>query len=210
MQIDELRSELTTLADEIEPLRGDVRALHRRQRRRRVASSLVVALAVVVAVSTIVVVRHRDNGKVRVTGAGPKEVPAAADHSRRCHRRPRDSGRAGRARRVARRRRSLRRDVLRARIARRNSCPLPIPRLAPFCALESSDGFAVQAIDRRHLGITASPEPATSPAGDGLRRFVRCSATTSSCSSRSGRRVAQVGTVRAAHRLRPRIAGSDS
>jgi hypothetical protein len=78
MHIDELRGELTTLADEIEPFEGDVRSLHRRERRRRIVrSSLVAAFVVVVAASTVVVARHRDDGRVRVTGAGSKEVPRA-------------------------------------------------------------------------------------------------------------------------------------
>src|SRR5207247_3482495 len=77
MQIDELRGELTTLADEIEPFEGDVRSLHRRGRRRRIVrSSLVAAFALVVAASTVVVARHRDDGRVRVTSAGSKEVPS--------------------------------------------------------------------------------------------------------------------------------------
>ena len=80
MQIDELRGELATLADEIEPFVGDVRALHRRQRRRRVVtSSFAVALAVVVAVS-VIALSHRDNGRVHVA-AGSKEVtPAQMSH----------------------------------------------------------------------------------------------------------------------------------
>ena len=144
MQIDELRGELTMLADEIEPLGGDVRSLHRRQRRRRIASSLVVVLAVVVAVSTIVVVRHRDNGKVRVTGAGPKEVSAAAlSHF--------DVIVVPATPAVQ--------DVLDAspavgRYARLVRALRPLTKLfeptssllAPLCALESSDGFAVQAM----------------------------------------------------------------
>jgi len=73
MQIDELRGELATLADEIEPFSGDVGSLHRRRRRRRiVTSSFAVALAVVVAVS-VVAVSHSDNGRVHVA-AGSKEV----------------------------------------------------------------------------------------------------------------------------------------
>jgi len=78
MRIDELQGELSTLADEIEPFEGDMQSLHHRERRRRVVvRSLAAALAVVVAVSMVVVVRHRDDGRVRVTGAGPKEVPLA-------------------------------------------------------------------------------------------------------------------------------------
>jgi hypothetical protein len=144
MQIDELRGELTTLADEIEPLRGDLGALHRRQRRRRIASSLVVVLAVVVAVSTIVVVRHRDNGKVRVTGAGPKEVSAAALTHFDAIVVPATpavqyvldaSPVVGRYARLARAVRPL------TKLFEPTSS-----FLVPLCALESSDGFAVQAI----------------------------------------------------------------
>ncbi len=78
MQIDELRSELTTLADEMTPFDGDVGALHSRARRRRaVGRSLVIALALVVAGSTVAVIRHRDNGRVHVSGAASKEGSAA-------------------------------------------------------------------------------------------------------------------------------------
>jgi hypothetical protein len=145
MQIDELRGELTTLADEIEPFEGDVRSLHRRERRRRFArSSLVVGLVVVVAASTMVVARHRDNGRVRVTGAGSKEVasaqvshidvivvpatPAVQDVLDA-------SPVVGRYARLVRSVRPL------TKVFEPTS-----PLLAPLCALESSDGFAVQAI----------------------------------------------------------------
>lgn len=74
MQIDELRGELTSLADEIPPFEGDVRQLHRRARRRRVVGSAVaVALAVVVAVSTVAIARH-DNGRARIAAGPDKEV----------------------------------------------------------------------------------------------------------------------------------------
>jgi hypothetical protein len=144
MHIDELRGELTTLADEIEPFEGDVRSLHRRERRRRiVTSSLVVALAVVVAASTVVVARHRGDGRVRVTGAGSKEVslaqlshfdvivvpatPAVQDVLDA-------SPVVGRYARLVRSIRPL------------TKLFEPTSLLAPLCALESSDGFAVQAI----------------------------------------------------------------
>ena len=78
MQIDELRSELTTLANEIQPFEGDVQGLHRHERRRRViTSSFAAALVAVVAVATIAVVHHRSDNRVRVTGTGSKEVPAS-------------------------------------------------------------------------------------------------------------------------------------
>jgi len=145
MQIDELRGELTTLADEIEPFEGDVRSLHRRERRRRIVrSSLVVGLVVVVAASTIVVARHRDNGRVRVTGAGSKEVslaqlshfdvivvpatPAVQDVLDA-------SPVVGRYARLVRSVRPL------TKLFEPAS-----PLLAPLCALERSDGFAVQAM----------------------------------------------------------------
>jgi cell division protein FtsX len=77
MQIDELRSELTSLADEIEPFAGDAATLHHRQRRRHlVISSLVVAVAVVVA-SSVAVMHNRAGDRVRISGAGSKEVAAA-------------------------------------------------------------------------------------------------------------------------------------
>ena len=78
MQIDELRGELTRLAGEMDAFPGDVDSLHRRERRRRtLVSSVAVVVAAVVGVSTIAALRHDDNGKVKVTGTGPKEVPVA-------------------------------------------------------------------------------------------------------------------------------------
>jgi hypothetical protein len=78
MQIDELRSELTRLADEIGPFEGDVHALHRRERRRRtVTSALVAVVIVVVGASAMAVLRHRDEGAGTVTAAGSKEVSSA-------------------------------------------------------------------------------------------------------------------------------------
>jgi hypothetical protein len=75
MQIDELRSELTSLADEIPPFDGDLTTLHRHDRRRRViTSSLVAALVVVVAVATVAVIRQGRDSRVHVSGAGSKEV----------------------------------------------------------------------------------------------------------------------------------------
>jgi hypothetical protein len=145
MQIDELRGELTTLADEIEPFEGDVRSLHRRERRRRIVrSTLVAAFAVVVATSTVVVARHRDDGRVRVTGAGSKEFPLAqVSHF--------DVIVVPATPAVQ--------DVLDAspvvgRYARLPRSVRPLtklfepttPLLAPVCGLVRSDGFAVQAM----------------------------------------------------------------
>lgn len=142
MQIDELRGELTTLADEIEPFAGDVGALHRRQRRRRAfASALSVALAIVVAASTVAIVRNRDDHRVHVTGAGPKEVSAAGiSHldaivvaATPAVQRVLDSS-------------PLVSRYARVPHARRGSSMLltPITRAA-LCAMESNDGYAVQA-----------------------------------------------------------------
>lgn len=76
MQIDELRSELTRLADEVGPFEGDVHALHRRERRRRVVTSSLVALViVVVAASIMAFVRHE--GTATLTAAGSKEASSA-------------------------------------------------------------------------------------------------------------------------------------
>ncbi len=142
MQIDELRGELATLADEIEPFEGDVDSLHRRQRRRRVvASSLVVALAVAVAGSAVAVVRNRDDHRVHVTGAGPKEVSAAElSHFDAfvVPATPAVQGVLDSSPLVAR--------YARIPHARRGSSQLltPITRAA-LCAMESNDGFAVQA-----------------------------------------------------------------
>jgi hypothetical protein len=75
MQIDELRGELSSLADEIEPFESDLRALHGRERRRRVVvSSLAIALVAVVGASTIAVVRRSDDNRVRVAAGTNKEV----------------------------------------------------------------------------------------------------------------------------------------
>jgi hypothetical protein len=142
MQIDELRGELATLADEIEPFGGDVAALHRRQRRRRVvASALGIALAVVVATSTVAIVRSRDDHRVHVTGATPKEVSTAVlSHfdafvvpATPAVQRVFDSSPL-----VAR--------YARIPHARRGSSMLltPLTRAA-LCAMETNDGFAVQA-----------------------------------------------------------------
>jgi hypothetical protein len=77
MQIDELRRELSTLADEMDGFDGEVRSIHRRERRRRVAtSSLAVVLVAVVAIGTVVASRRHDGQKVRITQIPSKEVPA--------------------------------------------------------------------------------------------------------------------------------------
>jgi FtsX extracellular domain len=76
MQIDELRGELATLADDIAPFERDVRTLHRRQRRRRVVtSSLVVAFAVLAA-ATAVAIHRNEGGRVQVYSGPTKEVPS--------------------------------------------------------------------------------------------------------------------------------------
>ena len=78
MQIDELRSELTRLAEEIGPFTGDVHELHRRQRRRRVVtSSLLVVLIVVAGASTLTVLARHHDSTHNVTAVGPKGVSAA-------------------------------------------------------------------------------------------------------------------------------------
>jgi FtsX extracellular domain len=201
MQIDELRGELTTLADEIEPLRGDLGALHRRQRRRRIASSLVVALAVVVAVSTIVVVRHRDNGKVRVTGAGSKEVPSAQINHVDVIVVPATPAvqdvldASPVVRRYAR--------VTRAVRGSSTSLGAASSLLAPFCALERSDGFAVQAMTggsdiqqvlARDLAGRATSYDVSYALGYDLRLFLKIGASS-----------AQVESVRAALASNPDI-----
>jgi len=144
MQIDELRGELTTLADEIEPFEGDVRSLHRHERRRRIVKSSLVALfAVVVAASTVVVAR-RDDGRVRVTSAGSKEVPSVQIAHVDVIVVPATPAvqdvldASSVVRRYARVARSVR--------ASSTSLGPASPLRAPFCALESSDGFAVEAM----------------------------------------------------------------
>ncbi len=75
MNLDELRSELTTLADEMEAFEGDVRSLHRRERRRRVAVSCVAAVVVAaLTVATVAVTRNDGAAKVHVAGVPSKEV----------------------------------------------------------------------------------------------------------------------------------------
>lgn len=77
MNLDELKSGLTTLAGEMAPFEGDVRALHRHERRRRiVVSSIALAVVVVLAVATVAISRGRDSGKVHVAGLPGKEVTA--------------------------------------------------------------------------------------------------------------------------------------
>jgi FtsX extracellular domain len=75
MNLDELRSGLTTLADEMEPFEGNVRALHRRERRRRVGMASIAAVAVVaIAMATVAIARSGDSGKIHVAGVPGKEV----------------------------------------------------------------------------------------------------------------------------------------
>jgi hypothetical protein len=75
MNLAELKRGLTTLADEMEPFEGNVRAVHRRERRRRVAVSSVAAVVVVaIAVATVAITRNGDSGKIHVTGVPSKEV----------------------------------------------------------------------------------------------------------------------------------------
>jgi hypothetical protein len=147
MQIDELRSELTTLADELEPFEGNVNTLHRRERRRRIiASSVVGALVVVVGAASFVIARHADAGRVHVAAQGSKEVPAAeithfdvivvpatADVQRILDASP-----------LVARYARLARGVRTAAPDARNL--LEHVLATPLCALESSDGFEVQAV----------------------------------------------------------------
>jgi hypothetical protein len=82
MNLDDLKHGLTTLADEMEPFEGNVRALHRRERRRRVAVSSVAAVVVVaIAAATVAITRNGDSGKIHVAGVPSKEVsPAEITH----------------------------------------------------------------------------------------------------------------------------------
>lgn len=75
MQIDELRGELATLADEMEPFEGDVHALHRRDRRGRViTAALTAALVCIVVVSVAAAILNHSSGGVRIAGIPSKEV----------------------------------------------------------------------------------------------------------------------------------------
>jgi FtsX extracellular domain len=191
MQIDELRGELTTLADEIEPFEGDVGSLHRRERRRRIVrSSLVVALTVVVGASTIAVARHRDDGRVRVTSAGSKEVPSIQIAHVDVIVVPATPAvqdvldASSVVRRYARVARSVR--------ASSTSLGPASPLRAPFCALESSDGFAVEAttggsdirqILARDLAGRATAYDVSDSLGYDLRVFLKPAASSTQIES---------------------------
>ncbi len=77
MHLDELKDELTTLADEMTPFAGNVDALHRRERRRRVFTSAIAAtLAICVALAVVAVIAHHASGRIHVAGVPSKEVLA--------------------------------------------------------------------------------------------------------------------------------------
>jgi hypothetical protein len=78
MQIDELRSGLTTLSDEMEPFEGDVRVLHRRERRRRVVTASIAVVLVVAGISTAAYLRHDDARRVQVIAPSPKAMAPGA------------------------------------------------------------------------------------------------------------------------------------
>jgi hypothetical protein len=190
MQIDELRGELTTLADEIEPFEGDLRSLHRRERRRRIVRSAFVVALAVAAASTVVVARHRDDGRVRVTGAGSKEVPSAQiTHvdvivvpATPAVQDVLDASPV--VRWYARVARSVR--------ASSTSLGPASPLRAPFCALESSDGFAVQAMTggsdiqqilARDLADRATSYDVSDSLGYDLRLFLKAGASSTQVES---------------------------
>ncbi len=143
MPTDELRGELTTLADEIEPFTGDVRAVHRRVRSRRIiTTALAAALFVAVVASTVAVAGHRDAGKVNVTGTGSKEVSAAEMYHVDLIVVPADPS----VRQVLDASTFVRRYALMPRGIRGSagSGLFDQSELPAFCALESEDGFAIQ------------------------------------------------------------------
>lgn len=78
MNLDELKGGLSTLADELEPFEGNVRALHRHERRRRIVLSSIAAVVVVVfTVASVAISHSHDSGNVHVAGLTGKEVAAA-------------------------------------------------------------------------------------------------------------------------------------
>ncbi len=77
MHLDELKDELTTLADEMTPFAGNVEALRRRERRRHVVTSAIAAtLAVCLGLAAVAVIAHHTSGKIHVAGVPSKEVPS--------------------------------------------------------------------------------------------------------------------------------------
>ncbi len=75
MQTDELRAELTDLANEVPPFEGDVAAVRRRVARRRVAIGSVAAVVVVALIGGTVALTRPDDNHIHVAGSG-KEVRA--------------------------------------------------------------------------------------------------------------------------------------
>jgi hypothetical protein len=183
MQIDELRGELTMLADEMDAFEGDVVSLHRRQRRRRiVVSSLIAVIVGVVGVSTVALVRQDDAHHVQVTGAGPKEVaPAKLSHIDVIVV-PADPDVQG----------ALDTSPLVANYARvprayrgGEQSFVSIPRDAR-CALETHAGFAVRAsvpgpnfadLVRRSLGTSANVFDVSTTLGTDVRLFMKVGAS---------------------------------
>lgn len=75
MHTDELRAELTELANEVAPFAGDPRSARRRVARRRALSGSITAVVAIALVTAIVVGTHAGTSRVRVAGPA-KEVEA--------------------------------------------------------------------------------------------------------------------------------------
>jgi hypothetical protein len=77
MQTDELRAELTDLANEVAPFEGDLPAIRRRVARRRMVVGSIAAVFVVVLAGGAIAITRSNSHKVEVAGS-TKEVTAAA------------------------------------------------------------------------------------------------------------------------------------
>ena len=171
MQLDELQRELTTLADEIAPFEGDVRALHRRERRRRVAVSSVAAVVVV----AIAVGDGRDRAQRR-RRQGPRRRRAEQggvarpDHPHRRDRRSRERRSEGRC---SMRHRSVGHYafVPRGRPTSASGRLTPASQHARCARCRPSDGYAVDARDLRRPTIRPDLGRALAGARDRLRRL---------------------------------------
>ena len=184
MQIDELRGELATLADEIAPFERDVWTLHRRQRRHRVVMSAMAAgLAGVLAVIAVVAIEQSQAGKVRVA-AGSRQV--ATDAITRI-----DVVIVPASPAVQHVLETSPLVVRYARVLRgsRNALMAPTDTHTALCALEQNDGFAVQAtasgtdlsaVLARTLGAGISVYDVSNAFGFDLEVFLRVGASPAS------------------------------
>jgi hypothetical protein len=82
MQTDELRAELTDLANEVEPFEGDLAAVRRRvARRRRAGTSIAAVLVLVLVVAGAAIAATRsDPHKINIAGSVKEARPADLEH----------------------------------------------------------------------------------------------------------------------------------